>query len=93
LRLIRREAGGVFELSDDGIEGAVGMMRRAEIAQARVRRTRQFLEQRGGQAGLADAGLARDQYNLPLAAFGLPPAPAQQFDVLLAANDRRCARA
>ena len=92
LRLVGREAGGVFELSDDRIEGAVGVMRRAEIAQARVRRTRQFLEKRGGQAGLADAGLARDQHDLPLVAFGLPPAPAEQFDVLLAGDERRCPR-
>jgi hypothetical protein len=86
LRLIRREAGGIFEVADDRIEGAVGVMRRAEIAQAHVRRTRQFLEQRGGQAGLADAGLARDQDDLPFAACRLIPTPAQQLDFLRAAD-------
>jgi hypothetical protein len=41
--------------------------------------TRRFLEERGGQARLANAGLARDQHDLALVAFDLPPAPAQEF--------------
>ncbi len=35
--VVVRKSGGTFHLADDGIERAVGVLRRAEIAHARVR--------------------------------------------------------
>src|SRR5262249_28494472 len=40
-------------------------------------------------ARLADAGLAQDQHNLAVAGLSAPPAPQQQFNLLLASDQRR----
>ena len=68
---------------------AVLVVRRAEVAQANVRLARDPLLQRSGETRLADARLARKQNNLTLAALGSLPAPEQQFDLLLAPDQRR----
>ena len=64
------------------------MMRRAEVADARECLAAQPLIQRGLQARLADARLAGDQHHAPLAGFRLRPAPKQQLEFLLAADQR-----
>src|SRR5262252_11214761 len=48
-----------------------------------------MLRQRSAQARFTDAWLARDQYHTPLAELGLLPAPQQQVELLVAA-DQRC---
>jgi hypothetical protein len=73
-RVVLRKAGGAFELCDKGIQRAVLMVRRAEIAQPGVRLAFEALAQRRGQPRLADARLARQKYDLPLARRGAPPA-------------------
>jgi len=42
-----------------------------------------------GEARLADAGFARDQHDLAVAGLGARPAPQQQVDLLVAADERR----
>jgi hypothetical protein len=51
------KSGGTFELSDDRIKGAVGVLGRAEITQPRVWFDRDILYERSGEPGFADAGL------------------------------------
>ena len=92
-RVVAREPGGAFELDDERVERAVLMVRRAEIAQPRVRLALDALRQRRGQARLADARLARDQHHPPLAGLRLLPAPQQQIELLVAPDERRRLRA
>ena len=53
-----REARGTLQLPNDGIERAVGVLRRAEVAQASVGFAREPFQKRGGEPRFADAGLA-----------------------------------
>jgi hypothetical protein len=53
------EASGALQLADDRIEGAVGMLRRAEVSQPRLRPGRDAFEELGRQARFTDARLAR----------------------------------
>ena len=69
------------------------MVRRAEQAQAGVRLAAQPLEQGLREPRLADARLARNQDDRALAALGLLPAPLQQRQLLVAADERRGGRA
>jgi hypothetical protein len=59
---------------------------RAEIAQADIWLGVEALRQRRGDARLAEAGFARDQHNLAVAGLGAGPAPQQQVDLLVAAD-------
>ena len=69
------------------------MVRRAEIAQARVRLGCEVFGKRGGEPRLADAGLAGNQHYPSFAALRLVPAVDQQLDFLLAADGRCLSRA
>ena len=53
------EACGTLDLGDHRMQGAVGMVRRAEIAQPPVRLAGDAFDQRARQPRFADAGLAR----------------------------------
>src|SRR6516225_12435561 len=64
-------------------------MGRAEIAQAEMRLGVQAFFKCRGNARLADAGLARDQYDLAVARLGALPPAQQQVDLFVAANQRR----
>ena len=92
-RVVAGEPGGAFELRDEGIERAVLVVRRAEIAQARMRLAFDVLGKRRGQPRLADARLAGDQHHPPFAALRLLPAAQQQLDFLVAPDERRLPRA
>ena len=59
------------------------------MQKARIGFLSQLLLQRAGEARLADAGLSREQHDLALAVSGLLPAPQQQGELLLAADERR----
>ena len=83
------EARGALELADDRMERAVGVMGRAEVAQAEVRLAGNSFEQRRAEARLADAGLAREQDDAARAALRLLPAAQQQLELLVAAQQRR----
>ena len=63
-----------------GKKRAVGMLRRAEIAQARVRLAGEAFQQRGREPRFADAGLAGEQHHLAFARLCPGPAPQQQFE-------------
>ena len=67
-------------LSDGRIKRAVGVLRRAEIAQAGVRFGSEAFQQRRRQSRLADTGLAGEQHHLTFAGLRLRPAPQQQFE-------------
>ncbi len=92
-RVVAGETGGAFELGDEGIEGAVLMVRRAEIAQAGMRLGFDALGKRGGEPRLADARLAGDQHHPSFAALRLLPAADKQIDFLVAPDQRRLPRA
>src|SRR5215469_10190552 len=64
------------------------MMGRAEVAQPEVRLAGQPLQQRAGQSRFADASLTDQQQDPALALLGLPPAAAQQLELLLAPDQR-----
>ena len=88
-RVVAGESGGAFELGDEGIERAVLMVRRAEIAQARMRLVLDALGKRGGEPRLADARLAGDQHDPSFAALRLLPAADKQLDFLVTTDERR----
>jgi hypothetical protein len=92
-RVVAAEPGGAFELADHRMERAVLVVRRAEIAQPRVRFRGDALLDRLGQPRLADPRLRGNQDDPPLAGLGLDPAPQQEVNLLVAANERRRARA
>src|SRR5215471_18541768 len=60
--IIVDKSGGVFELRNEGKEGAVLMMRRAEIPQAPLPLIRKALQQRFRQPRLADARFTGEQH-------------------------------
>ena len=68
-------------------------MRRAEIAQAGVGLGSDVLGKRRSQPRLADAWLAGQQHDPPLAALRLLPAAEQQLDFLVTPDERRLSRA
>ena len=92
-RVIAGEPGGAFELEDERIERAVLMMRRAEIAHARVRLVLDTVRESGCESRLADARLTRDQHHPPFAALRLLPAVGKQLDFLVTTDERRRPRA
>ena len=92
-RVVRIDAGGIFELGGDGVERSVAVVRRAVVAQARMRLIVDCCAQRQRQAGLADAGLPGDQHQLACARGRAPPALEQQAEFGLAPDDGRELRA
>ena len=70
-RVVAREAGCVFELADNRIEGAVLVVRRTEVAQPDMRFVANTLRQRLGETGFADAELGRQQHDPAVTARGL----------------------
>jgi hypothetical protein len=88
------DARGPLELGDDRMERALRVVRGAEVAQAGMPLAMHGILERGRQPRLADAGLAGNKHHPPLAALlDLGPAPPQQVDLLLAANQAGAARA
>ena len=75
-----RQSGGTFHLADDRIKRAVGVLRRAEIAQARVRLVGEAFQKRGREPRFADAGLAGEQHHLAFTGLCPRPTPQQQFE-------------
>ena len=86
--VVTGEADGALELPDEGVECAVGMMGRAEVAQQGVRLSRDLLEGGGGQTRFADPRLAAHEHDLAGAGFGPLPAAGQQLDLLLPPDQR-----
>src|SRR5215831_6141676 len=81
-----RKAGGSFHLADDRMQRAVRALRRAEIAQARVRLGSDVLEQRRSEPRFADPGLATKQHHLSFTGLCLGPPPKKQFKFFLTAD-------
>ena len=86
-RVVVRQSGGTFHLADDRIKRAVGVLRRAEIAQARVRLASETFQKRGREPRFADAGLAGEQHHLTFASLCPRPAPQQQFEFFLTPDE------
>ena len=83
------EPGSTFELADEREESAVGVMRRAEIAQRDVRFAPSLLVERERDVRLADARLARQHHHAAFPLRGMPPSAQQQFDLLFTPEQRR----
>jgi len=69
-----------FHLANDWVERAVGVLRRAEVAQASVWLSSEAFQERSGQSRLADPWFTGEQHHLPLAALRFRPAAQQQFE-------------
>src|SRR5262249_12339483 len=91
--VLATKSGHPFELDDRLIESAVLVMRRAELAQTRMRLAGELLDQGLYEARLADAGLAGNQYDAARHRLGLLPAATQKRQLLVAADERRADRA
>jgi hypothetical protein len=97
LKLVELRGGIVFalerrgapELGDDRMKRTVRVVWRTEISQAPVRPDGNLLVQRGGQARLSDARLARKQDDATLAALRPSPVLQQQLELLVTAHQRR----
>jgi tetratricopeptide (TPR) repeat protein len=74
------QAGSTFHLADDRVKRAVGVLRRAEIAQACVRLSGDAFQQRRREPGLADPGLAGEEHHLAFTSLCPRPPPQQQFE-------------
>ena len=72
-RIAALEPGGAFELADEREERAVGVMRRAEIAQRDVRFAPQPFVERERDVRLADARFARQHHHATFPLRGMPP--------------------
>ena len=70
-RVVVLESGGPLQLRDEGIQHAVGMVERALIEKLGVLGVCDALGKRRDDAGLADALLAGDEHDLPLAFPGV----------------------
>ena len=73
------QSSGAFHLGDDRIKRAVGVLRRAEVAQARVWLDGEAFQKRCGEPRFANTGLAGEQHHLAFTGLGPGPAPKQQF--------------
>ena len=75
--IVVRHSDGTFHLADDRIKRTVGMLRRAEIAQARMRLAGEAVRKRRREPRFADASLAGKQHHLALTDLCSRPAPKQ----------------
>src|SRR5262249_56199712 len=76
-----------LQSGDERMKRAVGVVRRALVTQARVRRAGDALGNSRRKPGLADPRLARDQHDLPLALPGEALAFQQEIELVLAADE------
>ena len=90
--VVVRKSSGALYLADGRIQCAVGMLRRAEIAQARVRLASEAFQQRSREPRLANAGLAGEQHHLAFAASLPLTSAAAAVRVLLRARQARSGR-
>ena len=81
------KSGGAFHLADDRIKRAVGVLRGAEIAQARVRLASETFSKRGRETRFSDTGLAGEQHDLAFALLRPRPAPQQQLEFFFAPDE------
>ena len=78
--VIMRQPSGALHLGNDRVKRTVGVLRRTEIAQARVRFAGDTFEQRCREPRFADAGLAGEQHQLTFAGLRPRPAAKQKFE-------------
>src|SRR5262249_19281249 len=91
--IVGRDAGRVRDLNDEGIEPAVRVIRRAEIAEQRRWLDARLVDDGGGDPRLADAGLAGEEHHLTVATARLGPPLAKQRHLAIAADQRGRAQA
>jgi len=77
--VVVHESSGAFHLADDWIKRAARVLRRAEIAEARVQLGGEVFQQRSCEPRFPDAGLARKQHHLALACLCPEPATKKQL--------------
>ena len=86
--IVTRKARGVLQMTDERVEGAVLVMRRAKIAQAPVWLLRDAFFHCFGQPRFANPRISRDQHDPPVAGFGLVPATQQKLDLFFSSDER-----
>jgi len=91
--ILAPEACCPLELGNAWIERAVLVVRRAEIAQARVWLADEPFHDSLSDTRLADPGFAGDQHHATVAPFCLLPPPQEQINLLVAPDKRRGRRA
>ena len=84
--VIARKSSSTLDLADGRIKGAIGVLRRAEIAQTDVPLGSDGFEQRCSKSRLANARLTGEQHHLALTGLCLRPAPQQQFKFFLSTD-------
>jgi hypothetical protein len=75
-----RQPSSTFHLADDRIERAVGVLGRAEVAEASVRFGTDALKKRHREPRLANACLTGQEHYLSFAGLCLGPAPKKKFE-------------
>jgi hypothetical protein len=73
------KSAGTLHLADDGIERAVGVPWRTEIAPAGVRLAGKAFQERSREPRFANAGFAGEKHHLAFAVLYSCPASQQQF--------------
>ena len=86
--VVVRKSGSALHLADDRIKRAVGVLWRAEIAQPRVWFRSKTFQQCRRQSRFPYASLTGEQDHLAFASLCLRPAPQQQFEFFLPADQR-----
>src|SRR5215475_237792 len=84
--IVVRVASGALHLAYNGVKRTVGMLRRAEVPQARMCLTREPFKERRCQAGFTYSRFARKKHHFAFAAFRPRPASREQFEFLFAAH-------
>src|SRR6202040_1585589 len=84
--LVVRQARRTLHLANDRKKRTVGVLRRTEIPQARVRFRSDVFQQGRRQSGLAYTSLAGKEHHLTFASLCLRPAPQQKFEFFFPSN-------
>ena len=87
--VVAGKPGRALQEADDGIERAVGVVRRAVVAERRVRLAGETLAERAHDPRFADPRLTREQHYLAFALLGALPPVREQIDLVLAADQCR----
>ena len=74
-RVVVCEPSGALHLAYYRVKGAIRVLGRAEVAQARVWLASKAVHERSGQSRFANTGFTREQHNLPFADLCFRPAP------------------
>src|ERR1700737_4184621 len=84
--VVTRQSSGMLQLTNDRIKRTVGMLRRAEVAQARMRLGGEAFQKFGCKPRFTDPRLTGQQHDLASTALDLRPGLNEQFELFLRAD-------